>query len=254
MPQKPPCPPPPAGRPVAQHVRDAIARPLQAKLQAPALPTRQPAPHVQAALGAVQPKRAHAPTSGLRAVQAKLPVAPPQRPNTVPHRAVIQRASQPEYAVALVEESKDNGARLASKEKEWIDLDSVKRTYFGWFSKKILQNLGVGARPASGSTCPMCNNAGASFELDHMTPWRHYIAAFSGRELVKKKKGTWLIRGDAAKALYNDPNNLWWICRDCNNPKSDIIPENKDHASGDFSSGTYGRSAGPPSGIMDEGT
>ena len=164
---------------------------------------------------------------------------------------MIQRAD--DYAVELLEESKDSGARLAGKASDWIDLDTEKRTYFSWFSKKILQNLGVGPKPASGSACPMCGKAGSSFELDHMTPWRHYIAAFISKSLVKKVKGTLLIRGDAAKALYNDPNNLWWICRDCNNPKSDIIPESAAHASGDFSSGTYGRSSGySPSDILDD--
>lgn len=253
MPQKPPLPPPPVSRPVAPHVRDAVARPLQAKLQAPPLSVRQPAPHVQAALAAVQPKKVPAPAPVLRAVQAKLPVAPRQQPNAVPHRAVIQRASQPEYAVELVEESKDSGARLAGKEKKWIDLDSVSRKQFRWFSAKILKELGVPDKPSAGSTCQMCGKPGASFELDHMTPWRPYIAAFVGEETVKEVPGGLLVREDAAKALYNDPRNLWWICRKCNNPKSDIIPETADHASGDFSSGVYGRYTGySPSGIMED--
>jgi hypothetical protein len=196
---------------------------------------------------------AHAPAPGPRVAQAKLPAAPPLWPNTVPHRTVIQRA-QSNYAVELLEETKSSGARLASKAKEWIDLDTVKRNYFAWFSGRILQNLGVGPRPANGSTCPMCGKAGTNFELDHMTPWRQYIAALIDSGSVKKMPGGQLmVRGDTAKALYNDPENLWWICRDCNNPKSDIIPESAAHASGDFSSGTYGRSSGySPSDIMSD--
>lgn len=250
IPQKPPSPPPLAGRPVARHVRDAVTRPLQAKLQAPPLPGRQPAAHVQAALAAAQPKKAPAPAPGLRAVQAKLPVVPPQRPGTDPRHAVIQKAS---YAAEVLDEAKSSGARLDSKAGEWIDLDTVKRSYFSWFSQRIRERLGIAPRPANGSICPMCNKAGTNFELDHMTPWRHYIAALVGSGSVKKMGGTLMVRGDIARALYNDPENLWWICRDCNNPKSDIIPETAAHVSGDFSAGTYGRSSDyKPSAIVAE--
>jgi hypothetical protein len=99
----------------------------------------------------------------------------------------------------------------------------------------------------------MCAKSESNFELDHMTPWRHYIAAFASAGTVKDIMGTPHIRGDAAKVLYNDPNNLWWICRNCNNPKSDKIPETAAHAAGDFSSGTTGRSAASrPSDIMSD--
>jgi hypothetical protein len=102
----------------------------------------------------------------------------------------------------------------------------------------------------------MCGANKDDFELDHMTPWRHYIAALISEEYVRTVKvGTVSItqvRGDAAKALYNDVENLWWICHDCNNPKSDKIPETAAHASGDFSTGTSGRSAPKPSTFLSQ--
>lgn len=143
----------------------------------------------------------------------------------------------------MIAEAKDSGARLASLKEKWFDLDSVERKRFGWFSKKILSNMGVEGKPAAGSICPVCNKPGDSFALDHMTPWRHYIAVFASQGLVKKKGGKLRIRGDAAKALYNDPENLWWICSTCNGRKTDIIPDSKEHAAGDLFRGTRGRSS-----------
>jgi hypothetical protein len=250
--------PAPAARPLAAHVQAAVGA-AQPKLGGPPSGARPVAQHVGAALAQVTQARMPGPFPGLKPLAAKIGAVAPTHPGP----GVLQRAAAPaaaapaaaapDYAEIKVGEAKDSGARLAGKADEWIDLDSVKRTYFSWFSKKILSNLGVGPKPANGSICPMCGQAGSNFELDHMTPWRHYIAVFMSKGFIKTSGSTTLIRGDAAKTLYNDPNNLWWICHDCNNPKSDIIPETAAHASGDFSSGTYGRSSGyAPSDVMDD--
>jgi hypothetical protein len=70
-----------------------------------------------------------------------------------PATGVLQRsatAAEPDYADALLDEAKDSGARLAGRATDWIDLDSVKRSYFSWFSRSILSSLGVGPKPANG--------------------------------------------------------------------------------------------------------
>jgi hypothetical protein len=178
-------------------------------------------------------------------LQKRPPVALPMRPAS----ATIQRAS---YTAEALDRAVDAGARLGAREDQWIDLDTVSRKKLGWFGSTILKDLGIDEKPAPGSKCQNCGKVSSSFELDHMSPWRHYAAPFMTGEFIKKSGGKILVRADALKVLYNDPENLWWICRGCNNPKSDKIPESKEHAAGDFSHGVYGRSAAKPSAIMKE--
>ncbi|HEY0764071.1 MAG TPA: hypothetical protein VGD61_16970 [Pyrinomonadaceae bacterium] len=164
--------------------------------------------------------------------------------------STIQRASS--YASEARAMAVDAGARLEAK-VEWVDLDTVPRTRFRWFGSSIMMELGIDEKPKPGSKCQNCGKVASAFELDHMTPWRHYCAALLSEKYLKKGPGkSILARKDMVKVLYNDPTNLWWICRDCNNPKSDIIPESAEHAAGDFADGVYGRHAMKPSAIIKE--
>jgi hypothetical protein len=224
---------------------------------------------VQAKLSTVMSEQRHLnratlikPPAALRPEVASSGVSPtPFRPhnyietiqNKLPHHQIpqtatllIQRASSP-YSSSILHKSKRAGAKLNPMSRKWMDIDKVGRRKLAWFSRNIQNKLGVPDKPAAGSICQMCGKPGISFELDHMTPWRHYVAAFMSKKYINKDGA---IRGDAIKALYNDPENLWWICRNCNGPKSDIIPESKAHAAGNFSTGTTGRVANKASTLL----
>ena len=156
--------------------------------------------------------------------------------------SLIQRANDPAYSRQVLDNSSDAGARMKALSKVHLNIDTVKRKKMSWFGKGILKALGVEEKPPVGAHCQKCGRSGSPFELDHMTPWRLYVAAMVDEDDLD---GNGNIRADVVKALYNDPENLWWICRDCNNPKSDIVPETAAHAAGDFSSGTRGRNRTP---------
>jgi hypothetical protein len=96
-PSPPPLPSPPGlSRPAAAHVRNAVARGLQAKLPHPTM-GRKPAAHVQAALGLVQPKVA-VPAPGGRPVaphvQAAINRGVQLRPNPEPPGRGLRPALQ----------------------------------------------------------------------------------------------------------------------------------------------------------------
>ncbi|MCG8608867.1 DUF4157 domain-containing protein [bacterium] len=187
---------------------------------------------------------AEADRMGMRAAAFPTPVQA-KMPNKI---SVLQKMQ--DYGEELLDEATTAGARLGQKSIQWVNIDTVKRSFLSWFSESIRTKMGIPQKPKPGSKCQMCGKVKHVFELDHMTPWRQYIAALSSSAYIKKIGGVTHVRADEAKALYNDPDNLWWICHDCNNPKSDIIPETASHAAGDFSSGTYGRSGPAPSSFL----
>jgi hypothetical protein len=118
----------------------------------------------------------------------------------------------------LLERARAKRARFKSN---LVNLQKLERRKISWLSKSILKSMGVPAKPLSGSTCPSCGMPGTSFELDHMGPWRQYVAALAGPHI---SSGGY-IRMSHVRILYNDPENLWWICRRCNSRKSDYISE-----------------------------
>lgn len=121
------------------------------------------------------------------------------------------------------------GGRFRSSRVRLRDLERKK---VSWLSKKILTAMGVPPKPAAHSICPRCGRPAMCFELDHMGPWRQYVAAMAGPHIVNGE-----IKLSYVRALYNDPENLWWICKSCNGRKSDYISED-----GSFpTSGTRGR-------------
>jgi len=139
----------------------------------------------------------------------------------------------------IQEEAILNGARFRST--ELVNLDDVSRSKFAWFSKRIREGLGVPAKPYN-EVCPICRQRKMVFELDHMGPWRTYVAALGGNHITIGPNGENLIRRDIVKALYNDPQNLWWICKSCNGSKSDHAYEQATITPGNITHGpTRGR-------------
>lgn len=129
--------------------------------------------------------------------------------------------------------ARQHGARFPNT--DLVDLAEVSRKKFTWFSVKIQQGMGVPPKP-SNAQCPICKQVKLAFQLDHMGPWRTYVAALGGSHITLGPSGEYLIPRDIAKALYNDPQNLWWICSDCNGAKSDhaydqplVTPQNLTH-------------------------
>lgn len=112
-------------------------------------------------------------------------------------------------------------AKRARFRSSLVDLQTLERKKVSWLSKTILQGMGVPSKPLPGAKCPSCGNPGSSFELDHMGPWRQYVAAMAGPHISSGG----IIKLSYVRILYNDPENLWWICRNCNSRKSDYISE-----------------------------
>lgn len=115
----------------------------------------------------------------------------------------------------------DSGGSFRATGK--VDLLTVKRALLGWVSPSIQMKIGVEGKPKPGSLCPLCQKQKDKFELDHQGPWRVYVAATGGGNITLGPKGEMLIDRATLKALYNDPENLWWICHDCNSKKSDMV-------------------------------
>lgn len=112
-------------------------------------------------------------------------------------------------------------ARRGRFRSNLVDLQTLERKKVSWLSKSILKGLGVPSKPGTGSICPACGMRGTSFELDHMGPWRQYVAAMAGPHISSGG----IMKMSHVRILYNDPENLWWICRGCNSRKSDYISE-----------------------------
>lgn len=128
--------------------------------------------------------------------------------------------SSPTVAEELKELVIDSGARLG-RLGHTVNLLDIQRKKVSWFSKNIQLKIGVPPKPAAGSTCPLCQKSQQVFELDHMGPWRVYVAALAGPHVTHGPKGELFVGADIMKILYNDPANLWWICKPCNGEKSD---------------------------------
>lgn len=124
---------------------------------------------------------------------------------------------QKTVARRIIHRSRQYGARFRNSE---VRLRDLQRKKVSWLSKSILIKLGVPPKPGPNSTCPKCGAKSSSFQLDHMGPWRQYVAAMAGPHI---RKG--YIKLCYVRALYNDPDNLWWICQTCNLKKSDYISQ-----------------------------
>lgn len=97
-----------------------------------------------------------------------------------------------------------------------IDILTVDRSKFSWIKAVYDAKM-------SGQQCQDCGTTTAPFELDHMSPWRPYVIALLGPgEAIKSGKQLFVSK-DIVRALYNDPENLWCLCRTCNREKSDKV-------------------------------
>ncbi len=141
---------------------------------------------------------------------------------------IIQQSNLEDYNDKVLRLAKNAGAQLKNAKRYEVLIKNVHRDQFSWFGVGILRKLGISDRP-SNIKCPNCGFKKKEFQLDHDTPWRQYIMKFASENYMNKDNdGIW-IRYDAAKALYNDPENLWWICKKCNQEKSDKIWDGKSH-------------------------
>lgn len=170
----------------------------------------------------------------------------------LPAETQAPRVIQHMYGSELRDMAANAGARLKHLDPTWVNLSTLERARLSWFSKDIQLELDFPERPQSGAQCVLCEKLAANFALDHMTPWRQYVAVMIDPDNIDKRADGIYVRMSVVKALYNDPQNLWWICSSCNSQKTDKLPETADHASGDFSKGTLGRNTALSFSSMDK--
>lgn len=97
-----------------------------------------------------------------------------------------------------------------------IDLLTVKRKLIRWIPA-IRRNI------IKSGFCPTCGTD-TPFHLDHMNPWRPYVLFCLSEDEYDKSDGEHIwVSKNIVRALYNDPENLWWICSQCNHAKSDDV-------------------------------
>jgi len=137
---------------------------------------------------------------------------------------VVQRASAGDSKTIAEDiwESATDAGHSSTKEGELVDLVTLKRASLAFFSDSWMAEHGV-EKPDSGDACPNCGTATTAWELDHLNPWRPYVAALLGPTQYAKKGKQLLVSFELVRSLYNDPGNLWYICHTCNNAKSDKI-------------------------------
>jgi 5-methylcytosine-specific restriction endonuclease McrA len=183
-----------------------------------------PPPIAPAARRSVPPPQPRSPL-GFRpapaGAQAK-PAQPRWPPGAAP--GVVQRAA-PGDSKTIAEdlwESATSSGHSSSKEGEWVDLVTLKRSSLSFFSETELAKHGL-TKPASGAACPNCGTATTNWELDHLNPWRPYVAALLSEDQYKVVSKKLLVQFEHVRSLYSDPGNLWYICHTCNNAKSDKI-------------------------------
>lgn len=91
---------------------------------------------------------------------------------------------------------------------------------FSWVSRSCLDAMGLAPEP---SHCPVCNSTGP-WQLDHMNPWRQYIVTMGAPHVAVDPTHTnYMMLKKLGRALYNDPQNLWWLCASCNRKKTDYV-------------------------------
>jgi hypothetical protein len=176
-----------------------------------------PPPIAPAARRSVPPPRPVAGSRNVPGMQAK--PAP-----KVGRAGAVQRATASDSKTIAEDlwESATSSGHSSSKEGEWVDLVTLKRSSLSFFSESELAKYGL-TKPASGAACPNCGTATTNWELDHLNPWRPYVAALLSEDQYKVVSKKLLVQFEHVRSLYSDPGNLWYICHACNNAKSDKI-------------------------------
>ncbi|MFZ4409504.1 MAG: DUF4157 domain-containing protein [Paracraurococcus sp.] len=162
------------------------------------------------------------PTSQNKATGKSLGCAPIRMPHF--HSGGIRQSSNLQMDKTIAEEIMDYaraaGARFRSA-LSWFSLNRSSRKRISWFSKGIQESIGVAPKPKSGDICPGCGQAASAWQLDHINPWRQFVAATVDPSEVQFDGTDIWIDINQVRALYNDPDNLKWFCRGCNGKKSD---------------------------------
>ena len=180
------------------------------------------------------------------AVPASRPWAPPPHPRPVAgpkgaqakpaprswRAGAVQRASDTKTIAEDIWESATESGHSSSKEGVAVDLVTLKRASLAFFSDSWMAEHGVD-KPASGDACENCGKAATSWELDHLNPWRPYVAALLSADHYKVVGKKLMVPFEYVRALYNDPDNLWYICHACNNAKSDKVYSSLDDLAAD---------------------
>lgn len=96
-----------------------------------------------------------------------------------------------------------------------VDILTVDREDINWIQR-------VRRETTKSNVCPMCGKRD-TFQLDHMNPWRPYVIFMLGANEAAQSGNKLMVSKNIVRALYNDPDNLWWICTHCNSLKSDRI-------------------------------
>lgn len=125
---------------------------------------------------------------------------------------MCQPVQQPTRAADLC---KDFGLTYDTSADQ-VDILTVDRSKFSWIQSNYNTIMGR-------LVCGRCGSLIGPFELDHMSPWRPYVIALLGPNEVIQSGTQLLVSRTIVRALYNDPENLWCLCRDCNRAKSDKV-------------------------------
>lgn len=183
-------------------------------------PVYRPFPQATNAIAA-QPNALRVATPGVPATvqQQRLPA---MRVGGMPlsRSSVVQPAAAATIAGGIIIAAIAAGARFR-KATTWFSLNRSSRRRISWFSKGIQQGIGVADKPASGAVCPACGKKAKAWQLDHINPWRQYVASALDPAVVTWDGTDIWVDINQVRALYNDPQNLWWICSGCNGKKSD---------------------------------
>lgn len=163
--------------------------------------------------------RASRPRTAQPKIALPRPARAPHRAHTTPQQRFIQRAIT--IVDDIMDAASEAGARFGAS--TWFSLNRGPRKQITWFGKGIQAGIGVQAKPGAGDECPACHENKSVWELDHINPWRQFAAAALAPSQMKYDGTDIWVDINHIKALYNDPQNLWWICKGCNRKKSDAV-------------------------------
>lgn len=215
-------PPPTKFDPLRAQAKAASGAAPRASAPPPVMPPSRP--------GVPPPPRPAAGPTSAPGMQAK-PASQSWRAGTAPR--AVQRASDSKTIAEDIWESATDSGHSSTKEGEFVDLVTLKRSSLAFFSDSWMAEHGV-EKPAGTDACENCGKTTTqAWELDHLNPWRPYVAALLSEDQYKKIGKKLMVPFEYVRSLYNDPANLWYICHTCNSAKSDKIYSSVDDLAAD---------------------